>query len=191
MKPYQNFNFAFPAVLLALAIIIPITGHTQSLADLSRSERARKKPGSVKTYSNDNIPAATLSGSAASPAAASAAGAATTQSSPAAGEQAGAPKGKTAEETEKEYREKFAKLKETQTYEERKLDVQQRELNLSQQQFYSDPNVALREQTFRSDINQRTADIEKQKEVVEKAKKDIADLEQELKQKNLPAGWAR
>ncbi len=67
----------------------------------------------------------------------------------------------------------------------------QRELNLAQQQFYSDPNVALREQYGREDINKRTADIEAQKATVEKAKQAISNLEDELRAKSLPAGWAR
>ncbi len=92
---------------------------------------------------------------------------------------------------EKEYREKFKALRDSLAYEQQKLDVMQRELNLMQTQYYSDPNVAMREQTFRGQINQRTQDIEKQKSGVEKAQKAISDLEEELRKKGLPAGWAR
>lgn len=92
---------------------------------------------------------------------------------------------------EKEYRDKFAKLRDALAYEQKKLDVMQRELNLMQTQFYSDPNVAMREQTFRGQINQRTQEIEQQKGNVDKAQKAIADLEEELRKKGLPAGWAR
>ena len=92
---------------------------------------------------------------------------------------------------EKEYRAKFAALRDSLAYEQKKLDVMQRELNLMQTQYYSDPNVAMREQTFRSQINQRTQEIEQQKGNVEKAQKAIADLEEELRKKGLPAGWAR
>jgi hypothetical protein len=92
---------------------------------------------------------------------------------------------------EKEYRDKFKQLRDVQAYEEKKLDVLQRELNLMQTQYYSDPNVAMREQTFRGQINQHTQEIEQQKGAVEKAKKAVADLEEELRKKGLPSGWAR
>ena len=92
---------------------------------------------------------------------------------------------------EKEYREKFKQLRDNLAYEQQKLDVMQRELNLMQTQYYSDPNVAMREQTFRGQINQRTQDIEKQKGAVDKAQKVISDLEEELRKKGLPAGWSR
>jgi hypothetical protein len=92
---------------------------------------------------------------------------------------------------EKEYRAKFAALRDALAYEQKKLDVMQRELNLMQTQYYSDPNVAMREQTFRGQINQRTQEIEQQKGSIEKAQKAVADLEEELRKKGLPAGWAR
>ncbi|MBI2817998.1 MAG: hypothetical protein HYX72_13775 [Acidobacteria bacterium] len=94
-------------------------------------------------------------------------------------------------ELEKQYRDRFAKLRESLAYEEKKLDVLQRELNLAQTQFYSDPNAALREQTFRTEINQRTQEIERQRATVANAKQAIADLEEELRKKGLPPGWAR
>ena len=92
---------------------------------------------------------------------------------------------------EKEYRDKFAKLRDALAYEQKKLDVMQRELNLMQTQYYSDPNVAMREQTFRGQINQRTQEIEQQKGSIDKAQKAVSDLEEELRKKGLPSGWAR
>ena len=92
---------------------------------------------------------------------------------------------------EKEYRDKFKALRDDLAYQQQKLDVMQRELNLMQTQYYSDPNVAMREQTFRGQINQRTQEIEQQKGNVDKAQKAIADLEEELRKNGLPAGWAR
>ena len=102
-----------------------------------------------------------------------------------------APAEKSQEELEKEYRMKFAELRENLSLEERKLDILQRELNLMQQQYYSDPAATLREEQSRSSINTRIAEIEKQKGVVEMAKQAVAALEEELRVKGLPAGWAR
>jgi hypothetical protein len=92
---------------------------------------------------------------------------------------------------EKEYRGRFKALRDDLAYQQQKLDVMQRELNLMQTQYYADPNVAMREQTFRGQINQRTQEIEQQKANVDKAQKAISDLEDELRKKGLPAGWSR
>ena len=173
-----------------MAIPTEFQAQTQSLAELARQERAKKGQAvrSGRVFTNEDIPAATMSSA---PAEAQPAAETKEGEPPAATEQAAGAQEKTSADIEKEYRDKFAKLKEAQDLEERRLDVMQRELNLAQQQFYSDPNVALREQYGREDINKRTADIEAQKATVEKAKQAIADLETELRAKSLPPGWAR
>lgn len=192
----------------------------QSVADLARQERERvaRQGKAAKVYTNEDIqrsappapaPAAKpaekkAEGEGAAP---SESGAAKPGEAPAAGKEGEAKagtEGKTAApateaespekkraELEKQYRDQFAKLRESLAYEQKKLDVLQRELNLMQTQFYSDPNVALREQTFRGQINQRTQEIEQQKATVAKAQQAIADLEEELRKKGLPSGWAR
>ena len=171
----------------------------QSLAELARQDRERKSQAAAKggkVYTNDDIPQATLAPAAPQPEAAPAAEgepAAAPGAAPSAAEQA-APAGeeeKSQTDLEKEYRERFAKLSETLNLETQKLDVMQRELNLMQQQYYPDPQVALQQQYSRDDINKRTADIETQKANVEKAKQAITDFEDELRQKSLPPGWAR
>lgn len=180
-----------PAALLALLLTVVLgqTAQAQSLGDLSRQQRAKKPSKTTREYTNDDIPPATLSGTApAAPAAASKEADAKSADAAKDGEKKD---GKSQAELEKEYRDRAAKLKEAVAYEEKKLDVLQRELNLAQTQYYSDPNVALREQYSRDDINKRTAEIDAQKAAVEKAKQAIADLEEELRKKSLPIGWAR
>ncbi len=180
-------TFRVGAGLVLSCILLSMTGDAQSLAELSRQVRAKKKETAAKEYTNDNIPAVILGST---PEAETPAGSTAAAAKP--GEpQSAATAEKKAEEVEKEYRDKAAKLKESLAYEERRLDVLQRELNLTQQQYYSDPNVALREQNSRADINKRTEEINQQKVLVEKAKQAFADLEEELKTKNLPIGWAR
>jgi len=115
---------------------------------------------------------------------------------PAAGRPGGAAAGtepaeKTPAELEKEYRAKFAELRENLALEERKADILQRELNLMSNQYYSDPAATLQQEYTRSNLNNRTAEIQTQKAAVEKAKQAIAALEEELRVKSLPAGWAR
>jgi hypothetical protein len=86
---------------------------------------------------------------------------------------------------------KFAELRENLSLEERKLDILQRELNLMQTQYDSDPQRTMTQELTRSNINTHVTEIDMQKGVVEMAKQAIAALEDELRVKRLPAGWAR
>lgn len=190
---------AFLPLLMGICLLDTVFG--QSVADLAREERARtareRKP--AKVYTNDDIRSPSAPATAASPAKESekkqesAKQGAAAKAAPGGKEESKKeePPAKSQADLEKEYRDRFAKLRENLAYEQKKLDVMQRELNLMQTQFYSDPNVALREQTSRDQINQRTQEIEQQKAVVEQANKAITDLEEELRRKNLPTGWAR
>ena len=195
MKLMHRPLLALTVLWTALCLAIPteFRAQTQSLAELARQERAKKTQGarSARVFTNEDIPEPTITGTPTAEAEAQPAAETKAEEPPATDEKAAGAPEKTSAEIEKEYRDKFAKLKEAQELEERRLDVMQRELNLAQQQFYSDPNVALREQYGRADINKRTADIEAQKAAVEKAKQAIADLETELRAKSLPPGWAR
>ena len=191
----MNFVYRPALTLIALwmAFSIGAPAQAQSLADLARQTRAKKEqaPKTDKVFTNDTIPISTISSAPTGTAAAPEAAAASQEGESAAADSTAESKEPTQAELEKDYRSKFAGLKQNLDTEERRLDVLQRELSLAQQQFYSDPNVALREQYNREEINKRTQDIETQKATVEKAKQAIADLETELRQKNLPPGWAR
>ena len=193
MKQAQK-GFALVWILTGLVFVGTLYG--QSLADFARAERARKAGGTkeTKVYTNENIgaaPSRPAPAPATEPAQQAAAGAESTAAAAkeAPAEPAGAEKDMAA--LEKEYREKAARLREELAYEERKLDVLQRELNLAQTQYYSDPNVAMREQNTREEINTRTQEIQNQGAAVEKAKQAITDLEEELRRNSLPPGWAR
>jgi len=179
-------------VAACLLMAVGLAGlQAQSLGDAARRIRAQKnaapKAKADRVYSNENLPRNTsisvIGGSAPSaPAAKGAEGAAGT---PAAGAAAAGA------DEEKSWKAKFAKLRADQAAEERRLDTLQRELNLAQIQAYSDPNQANREAFSRNEVNKRTAEIDQQKQVVEAAKKAVADLEEELRKKGLPSGWAQ
>ena len=191
-------------LLLIMGVAFTTGLYGQSLADLARRTRSGQSGGRVLT--NDDVSTST-------PAAAGATGqavagqpdqpadgqaAAGQPDQPADGQPAAgqpdaedAPAEKTPAELEAEYRERFAELRENLSLEERKLDILQRELNLMQQQYYSDPAATLMQEQSRSDINNRVAEIEMQTGVVEMARQAIADLEEELRVKGLPPGWAR
>ena len=189
-------------LLLIMGVAFTTGLYGQSLADLARRTRSGQSGGRVLT--NDDVSTSTPAAAGAArpagqaPAEATGQAAAGQPDQPADGQPAAgqpdaedAPAEKTPAELEAEYRERFAELRENLSLEERKLDILQRELNLMQQQYYSDPAATLMQEQSRSDINNRVAEIEMQTGVVEMARQAIADLEEELRVKGLPPGWAR
>jgi hypothetical protein len=182
-------------LLVAQSATPPAPSPQPSIADLARKIRAAKAnsaaPKAKRVFDNDSMP---HDPNAKPPSAASeTVDAADQKADPKAGAKADAkadkkddkPKG----EDESVWRGNFAKLRATLDTESRRLDVLQRELNLAQIQNYSDPNQALREQFARTDLTKRTAEIESQKQVVDAAKKAIADLEEEGRLKGVPPAW--
>ncbi len=183
------------ASLLALAL--PLCGRTQqqeSLAEAARRMRGQKKPAVKpgKVITNDDLstvsgeinvvgsePAAPANTKAASPAkAAAAAGASDKAAKPEANDEA-------------YWRKRFAEARGRLRTAEKELDILQRELNLMQQQYYSDPNKALRQQYDRKNINDQTKAIEDKKKEVAQLKQNLADLEDELRRSGGDPGWAR
>jgi hypothetical protein len=62
------------------------------------------------------------------------------------------------------WRAKFAAARKTLADDTRELDVLQRELNLKEQQFYQDPNAALKQQYSRDDVNKTQIEIDTKKQ---------------------------
>ncbi|OFV99269.1 MAG: hypothetical protein A3H28_02740 [Acidobacteria bacterium RIFCSPLOWO2_02_FULL_61_28] len=201
--------------LIGMGLFFAAALYGQSVVDMARQTRSRKSGASQtgRVFTNENVarsapapttpapptpaPAAPATAGAARPAAGQAPGAAPAAATgqppaqPAAGAPPSQPQQKSEAELEKEYREKFAQLREALALEEKKADVMQRELNLMQNQFYTNPQDTLMQEATRSNINTRMQEIEAQKANVEKAKQAVAALEEELRVKGLPAGWAR
>ena len=173
-----------------LLVTVSLAGlNAQSLGEAARRIRAQKgaapKAKADRVYDNANMPRNTsisvIGGSEPVAATKGAAGVAAPAAS-----SADAAKGE-----EQAWKAKFAKARGDLAAEERRLDTLQRELNLAQIQAYSDPNQANREAFSRNELNKRTTEIDQQKQLVEAAKKAIADLEEELRKKGLPSGWAQ
>jgi hypothetical protein len=100
-------------------------------------------------------------------------------------------KEKPAEKGEKYWRDKFADANKKLDNDAHELDILQREYNLKQQQYYSDPNTAMKEQYNRSDLTDTKTKIDEKTALVAKDKQDISDLEDSLRQAGGDAGWAR
>jgi hypothetical protein len=89
------------------------------------------------------------------------------------------------------WRKQFAEAHKKLDGDAHELDILQREYNLKQQQFYSDPNVAMREQFTRADLTDNKAKIDEKTTVVEQDKKAISDLEDELQKAGGDVAWSR
>jgi hypothetical protein len=69
------------------------------------------------------------------------------------------------------------------------LDILQREYNLKEQQYYSDPNTAMKEQFDRHDLTDTKAKIDDKTAAVAADKQAISDLEDALRQAGGDPGW--
>jgi hypothetical protein len=113
--------------------------------------------------------------------------AATTGGTPAAA--AAAPVAAVKDETY--WRKAFADARKKLADDSKELDVLQREFNLKQQQYYSDPNVALQQQYTNKDLDDTRQEIDAKKQVVDQDNQAIAGMEDDLRKAGGDAGWAR
>jgi hypothetical protein len=161
----------------------------ESLAEAARKAREQKKeaPKTVKTFTNDNLP--TEGGI--STVGENASAASTTASN--GGSAAAAGKGAAAQspKDEKAWRERLQGLRHKLEQDQANLEVMQRELAQLNIQYYGDPNQQLQQEFTRSDINNKTADIDKMQAQVDADKQAIADAEDELRKSGGDPGWAR
>jgi chromosome segregation ATPase len=88
------------------------------------------------------------------------------------------------------WQKKFADARRKLADDSKELDVLQREFNLKQTQFYTNPNVALREQYSRKDLDDTQAEINAKKQDVDKDNQAISDLQDELRTSGGQPGWA-
>lgn len=182
--------------LLGLLLIFPAAlaaqqtpQKNQELLEAARKAREAKKtaPRAKYVFTNDNIP---KSG-----------GLSEVSSTVPAPPPAKAAAGKAAEEETKseedrrkeeaDWRKKFSETRAKLASAEKELDVLQRETNLNRLQYYSDPNVTLREEYTRSNINKGKAAIDAKKIEIEQLKKALETLEDDLRRAGLPPAWAR
>ena len=156
------------------------------VADAARKARAEKQAAAKpkKVYTDDdfaskkNVPATPAASTAGDQASATDATAATDAA-------LNDPK------SEAYWRKRFRTVREKLDNSEKELDVLQRELNKDQVQYYSDPQKALMQQYDRKDINDKTAKVDAKKKEIEDLKKQMSDMEDELRKAGGDPGWAR
>jgi hypothetical protein len=88
------------------------------------------------------------------------------------------------------WRGKFASAYRKLADDSKELDITQRERNLNQQQYYTDPNAALKQEYSRKDLNDAKTKIDELTAKVAQDKTDISNLEDELRQAGGEPGWA-
>ena len=88
------------------------------------------------------------------------------------------------------WRKAFADARKKLADDTHELDILQREYNLKQQQYYSDPNTAMREQYNRQDLTDTKTKIDEKTATVAQDKQAISDLEDALRQAGGEPGWA-
>jgi hypothetical protein len=100
------------------------------------------------------------------------------------------PTGKPPVKDEAYWRQKFADANKKLADDTHELDIMQREYNLKQEQFYTDPMASLKQEYSRSDLNDSKAKIDEKTALVAQDKTDISNLEDELRQAGGDPGWA-
>jgi hypothetical protein len=88
------------------------------------------------------------------------------------------------------WRQQFADANKKAADDAHELDILQREYNLKEQQYYSDPNTAMKEQYDRHDLTDTKAKIDDKTAAVAQDKQAISDLEDALRQAGGDPGWA-
>jgi hypothetical protein len=196
MQPKRMlFAAVVSALLLPATLLVALPGHAQeSVADAARKAQAEKKPSAkpATVFTNDNLDTvkgtiSVVGGAPESPAV-DVKGKAPAKDDKT---QAASADGKTSSAKGEEYwRKTFADARKKMADDAHELDVLQREYNLKQQQYYSDPNAAMREQFSRQDLTDTKTKIDDKTAAVAADKQAISDLEDQLRQAGGEPGWA-
>jgi hypothetical protein len=192
MNIKRLITLALGCVMLAAPAYLAAQDDQPSVADAARKAQAEKKnaPKAKMTIDNDNLGTLTgtvnvvgeLPGSPDDQTKKPAAdGKAPTAAAPA---EKGPAKG------EDYWRQKFADANKKLTDDAHELDILQREYNLKQEQFYTDPMAALKQDYSRSDLTDTKTKIDDKTALVAQDKIDILNLEDELRQAGGEPGWA-
>jgi chromosome segregation ATPase len=97
---------------------------------------------------------------------------------------------KSATKDEAYWRDRFAAANKKLADDEKDLDITQREFNLKQQQFYTSPMAALKQDYSRQDLNDTKTKIDQKTADVAQDKADISSLEDDLRKAGGDPGWA-
>ena len=201
-------NLKFAVALVLAGSCVPAFAQQVSLGEAARRAQEQKKeaPRAKRVYGNEDLATAgTVSVVGSVPASGSATPGSTTPggNTTATGSNNGVSgtgtaaavkpgdQAKDSAANEVAWRKKYSELRDKIALKAKEIDVTQRELNLKQQQYYSDPNVALREQYSRSDINDSKTKIDDMRRELVDMQAQLSDLDDQLRRAGLPSSWSR
>ena len=186
-------------IILGLGCVVALPGYLSaqdSVVDAAKKAQAERKSAPKAKYVLDNDNLDTLKGTinvvGQEPAAADGAGKAAASGDKTAkdAQKASGPAEKPPVKDEAYWRQRFADANKKLADDAHELDILQREFNLKQEQFYTDPMASLKQQYSRQDINDTRAKIDQKTAAVAQDKQDLANLEDELRQSGGDPGWA-
>jgi chromosome segregation ATPase len=183
MNTKRFITLALGCMMLACPAYLAAQQDQESVADAARKAQAAKKnaPKAKMTIDDDNL--GTLTGVIN-----------VVGQEPAPPEdqtkKPAAPKNAAAAKDEDYWRGRFTAANKKLADDQHELDITQRELNLKQQQFYTDPMASLKQEYSRQDINDSKTKIDELTARVAQDKTDLANLEDELRQAGGEPGWA-
>lgn len=154
----------------------------ESVADAARKARAEKKNAPPPKMVLDNDSLDTLKGTI------NVVGSAPSADQSKSADNAQKPKAGSKDEAY--WRGKFADANKKLADDSKELDIAQRERNLNEQQFYTNPMAGLKQEYSRQDLNDQKAKIDDLTAKVAQDKADISNLEDELRQAGGDPGWA-
>lgn len=175
----------------------------ESLGELARRLRAKKAKPAAKVYTNEDVskpggrPLSVVgqAGAATASTPMGAGGGAAATSAGGGGTEKGAARAATEEKGEKYWKGKFAEARNKVAQAEKELNLLEREWQLERSQGSQDPNEAMRQQYLGQQPGGKLADLQQkiqQKKVeVENLKRELANLENDLRREGGNPGWAR
>jgi len=174
------------ALLIACACLLVLGASGQSLGDIARQNRAKKKPstGSKVVIDNDTIPSAPP---AAEPAkdkekAEGAEAEAKKEDGKATGDQA-----KDAAKSAEDWKAKIEGQKKEIAQLERELDVSEREAKLRAAAYYADAGTQLRDPArFAEESRNQQAEMDSKRKAIEAAKQKLVDLQEQARKAGAP-----
>src|SRR5271165_3373612 len=177
MKMHKVIIFAFAGIFLASPLYLAAqqSQGQESVVDAARRARAERKdaPKAKLTIDEDNL--GSITGSVSVVGQPPAANSDQAQNNGA--QKPGAPADQAPAKGEAYWRQRFAEANKKLNDDAHELDILQREYNLKQQQFYTDPMASLKQEYSRQDLNDSKTKIDEKTAVVAQDKQDIANLE--------------
>ncbi|HWZ42025.1 MAG TPA: hypothetical protein VNW97_01040 [Candidatus Saccharimonadales bacterium] len=165
----------------------------QTLGDIARANRARKKPASTSkmVIDNDTMPSANLPEEAPAKEAKDAAKDKDKTEGADARKEDGKAKGdppKDAAKAADDFKSKIEGVKKELAQLQRELDVSEREAKMRAATYYADAGSQLRNQAkFAEDTRNQQEEIDSKKQGIEAAKQKLADLQEQARKAGLPS----